>query len=323
MTGIAARYEWFAAEVAAIGSPLYADLATYVAGSRDMHAFLETLPEPRQQPNLFFAATRAVAGLPDDGGDLARRVAAHGSAIRHLMETRTTQTNEAGRCATLMTALAGIDGPVALLEVGCSAGLCLLPDIYGYDFGAVQLAGEEGAPVLTPQVNAATPLPARHPDVVWRAGLDLSPLSVDTPEDLAWLRTLIFPGHEDRAARLEQAATCLARHRPRLVEGNLLTDLEALARQAPPDARLVIFHTAVLCYVEPADRPRFTRQVADLGAMWVSNESPGIFPEIAAKGPVVPDAGKFLMAIDGEPVAWTDPHGRSIDWFGSLTGRTG
>ena len=27
--------------------------------------------------------------------------------------------------------------------------------------------------------------------------------------------------------------------------------------------------------------------------------------------------GAFLLAIDGEPVAWTDPHGAWVEWFGS------
>jgi len=25
--------------------------------------------------------------------------------------------------------------------------------------------------------------------------------------------------------------------------------------------------------------------------------------------------GRFLLSVNGTPVAWTDPHGRSIDWI--------
>ena len=54
------------------------------------------------------------------------------------MLSRATQTNEAGRCATLLPSLAAIsaaeDKPLALIEVGASAGLALFPDRYGYEY---------------------------------------------------------------------------------------------------------------------------------------------------------------------------------------------
>ena len=45
------------------------------------------------------------------------------------------QTNEAGRCAVLLPVLAALPQPLALLEVGASAGLCLYPDRYAYRYG--------------------------------------------------------------------------------------------------------------------------------------------------------------------------------------------
>ena len=44
------------------------------------------------------------------------------------MRTRATQTNEAGRCAILLPVLAALPQPLALLDVGASAGLCLYRD---------------------------------------------------------------------------------------------------------------------------------------------------------------------------------------------------
>jgi hypothetical protein len=65
---------------------------------------------------------------------LAAAVAADdGDRVRATMLTRWTQTNEPARCAALLTALA-VDGPVGLVEVGSSAGLCLYPDRYSYEF---------------------------------------------------------------------------------------------------------------------------------------------------------------------------------------------
>jgi len=39
-------------------------MSEYVAGSDRLLDFLASLPADRQQPNLFFAAVRQVAGLP-------------------------------------------------------------------------------------------------------------------------------------------------------------------------------------------------------------------------------------------------------------------
>ena len=50
------------------------------------------------------------------------------------MLERRTQTNEPARCALMLPLLAALPQPLALLEVGASAGLCLLPDRYGYDY---------------------------------------------------------------------------------------------------------------------------------------------------------------------------------------------
>ena len=89
--------------------------------------------------------------------------------------------------------------------------------------------------------------------MVWRAGLDLNPLDVTDPADLAWLEALIWPEHAHRRARLRAAAALAAAEPPLLVRGDLVDDLPALAAQAPAGATLVVFHTSVL-YQVPAPR---------------------------------------------------------------------
>ena len=152
--------------------------------------------------------------------------------------------------------------------------------------------------------------------MVWRAGLDLNPLSVSAPDDMAWLETLVWPEQQERLVRLRAAIEIARRDPPRVVRGNLLQDLQQLVAAVPPGARLVIFHTAVLAYIgSQSDRDAFADLVRDTGAVWISNEMPGTFPRIAAKAPRHDGAAKFLLALNGEPVAWTGPHGQSIDWF--------
>jgi hypothetical protein len=313
------RYLRFAEHEAKGVSPLYEELARTVAGSEGLLDFIASLPAAKQQPNLVFAAVRHLYGTPWDGRHLTRLVEDHGEAVRELILARSTQTNEPARCATLLPAFGRLPQPLALLEVGASAGLCLLPDWYAYDYGSARLAPRSAEVFLTPvfpcSASAATPIPARMPEVVWRVGLDLNPIDLHDPEEVAWLETLVWPGQETRAARLRAAIEVTGAFPSPVVKGDLLTDLEALAASAPRDATLVIFHTAVLAYLAPEDRARFVRSVTHLDAVWISNESPRVLPEIAAKLQVKPPEDRFLLAVDGEPVALTGPHGQSIEWL--------
>lgn len=125
----------------------------------------------------------------------------------------------------------------------------------------------------------------------------------------------MWPGQEARAGRLRAAMEIARRHPPRVVRGDLVHDLRTLAAEAPADATLVIFHTAVLAYVAPQDRARFVKVVRERGGVWISNESPAVLPRIAARLDADPPEDRFLLAVDGEPVAITGPHGQSIDWL--------
>ena len=314
---IAARFRRFA-EVEARGrSPLYEACALGVAGDAFTLELLAALPEAKQQPNLLFAALRHVCGTPRDWPAFRTMLCDNAPAVRATMLARRTQTNEAGRCATLLPVLARLPQPLALLEVGASAGLCLLPDRYGYDYGASRLApGSANAPIFPCRASAATPVPAAHPRVVWRLGLDLHPVDVADAADCAWLETLVWPEQSDRLDRLRAAIAVARQDPPRVVQGDLLNDLEAGARQAPSEATLVVFHSAVVAYVaEPALREEFIRTVRELGAIWVSNEVPGVFPSVRERLTRPGPRGAFLLAVNGTPVAWTDPHGGWIEWI--------
>jgi len=316
---IAERYRRFAQVEAQGHSPLYEMLAFHVAQAPEALSFLMRLPRERQQPNLFFAAIRLVAGTPASPQDFDQALREHADAIAKIMLSRTTQTNEPGRCASLLPALAQIYGPLALIEVGASAGLCLLPDAYGYDWGRQRLAAPDcsgaSAPVFFCEASDATPLPSRHPEIVWRAGLDLNPLNVSKDADVAWLEHLVWPEHEARLARLRAAISLASRHPPRVERGDLRKNLPELIAEAPADATVVVFHTAVLSYVaNRTDRDDFARMMARPGVIWLSNEAPHVFPQFAKRADPAGN-GMFLLAANGNPIAWTGPHGQSVRWI--------
>jgi hypothetical protein len=313
---VSARYLRFAEEEAHGRSAVYEKLARGVAGDRETIEFLLTLPDGKRQPNLLFAALRRRFGTPPDWTGFRRTLLANRDAVRSVMLTRATQTNEPARCATLLPVLAGLPPPLALIEVGASAGLCLLPDLYAYDYGRGQIhppSPHAGPPVFACTASAATPLPTALPHVVWRAGLDLNPLDAADPAQAAWLETLVWPEQTGRLANLRAALAIAAEVRPRVAKGNLLGhDLERLCGEAPKDATVVVFHTAVLAYVaDRADRDAFARRVQSLCPYWISNESPRVFSGNAPGGA----PGRFLMAVNGSPVAWTDPHGAALEWI--------
>jgi hypothetical protein len=72
----------------------------------------------------------------------------------------------------------------------------------------------------------------------------------------------------------------------------------------------------VLGYVsDRVQRQRFADTVRTLCPCWISNEAPRVFPDHARDAGDPPSAGHFLMAVNGAPVAWTDPHGASLQWI--------
>jgi len=228
--------------------------------------------------------------------------------------SRRTQTNEPARCATLLPALAQLPPPLALIEVGASAGLTLLVDKYSYNYAGHRLLGRDPlAPTLRCAPRGPVPLPAEVPEIAWRAGLDINPLDVNDADDVRWLSCLVWPGEGDREQRLAAALAAARRDPPAVHRGDLLTDLPALATRAPAGATLVVYHTNVLAYVAPGERGRFIAAVRDLGAVWLSNEGPGVVPGL---NPAGPGTGQSLLVRDGRTLlAHTDLHGAWLHWL--------
>lgn len=305
-------------------SPCFDDWATRVAEDAEVLAWLERLPLPKRQPNIVFAAARwhgAPAPGPYDG--LRDALLGDDGSVVATILARSTQTNEVGRLATLVPAFAALAGrePVALIEVGASAGLTLYPDRYSYAWTTPAGVRRAGAgPELAADVVGDAPLPDAIPEVAWRGGIDLNPLDVTDPDQMQWLATLVWPEHEDRRRLLLRAAEVARAEPPSIVAGDLLDELPALVSEAGRHAPVVVFHSAVVAYLSPADRDRFqdlmAGLVADGSCRWVSNEGPRVLPEVSRTGPPMPeDLRGFVLGVDGRAVAWTHGHGRWLHWL--------
>lgn len=169
-----------------------------------------------------------------------------------LLEQKRVQTNEVRRCAYLYPCFCSLyqqlKKPLALIEIGTSAGLQLIWDLYRYSYGdgrtyghslsAVHIESEirgEIQPFLLPE----------SPSVALRIGVDLHINDLANREDELWLKALIWPEHKERVKLLEQAATLLKTQSVQLVEGDGISLLPNIASQIPEDTVICVFHTHV------------------------------------------------------------------------------
>jgi hypothetical protein len=89
---------------------------------------------------------------------------------------------------------------------------------------------------------------------------------------------------------------------------------------ALPDAgRLLVFHSAVIAYLDVPGREQFgalmQELLTDRRVHWVSNERPRALPAVTASGPE-PPPGRYVLGVDGLAVGHTHQHGRSLHWWG-------
>lgn len=317
MTLTADSYKRWADIEARGSSSTYERWAREVSRSSALVALIDSLPRNKRQPNLVFAAARW-NGAPLEVGSIAHWLQDHWPDVEATVLNRSTQTNEAARCAALMMALDQIAGPIALLELGASAGLCLLPDLYRYEY-----VSRHGSHILEPAVSALGPTvmctldaataPVSIPDIVWRRGIDLNTVNLDEPAERLWLETLVWPEHHERRERLGKAIAVARALKPQVDRGDLIELLPTVAAEAPADATLVVFHSAVLAYLGPDDRSHAAQMMKETRARVVSLEGIGVLPEVAARIPEsLRSDSRFLLVLDGRPLGLAAPHGESF-----------
>ena len=284
------RYTEFDARGA---SPLYEHLSIRVAADPELLELTTHARKGQPVPNLLFGSVQylllkgvqhplaayypAIAGNAEvdwveDPYPLFRAFCfEHYDEIQHMIATRLVQTNEVRRCACLLPAFGLVAQsaqglPLSLVEIGASAGLNLLWDRYGYDYGENGRYGNIHSPVqLSCQLRGERRpvLPAILPSVASRIGIDLHPIDVRNAEETLWLQALIWPEHEKRRQMLSRAIEIAREEPPQLVAGNALDLLPAIMASVPQDKALCLFHTFVLNQFLPEDRERLAALFAD------------------------------------------------------------
>lgn len=335
-------------------SPGQARPVLFLAALHDLMLRMPDLPAARWYPS--------VTGEPVPDGhpwpDVRTTCLDHDEELRRVIASRTTQTNEVNRAVYLapMLAAAGADvpqAPVALVEMGCSAGLLL-----GVDRFRVELASAERDGLLTfgdpastvrcrGEQRGASPVGGGPPvQIVERVGLDLHPVALDDADGIGWLQACLWPDVVGRVDRFRAAVELIACDPPDLVAGDMVEDLESVARSAravataatsadPPGptalaVHLVVFSSWALTYVAREQRAKVAAALASLGAdgrsvSWLTAEPPGCAPDVE------PPA-ELLQAVGGDTVLglrrWrhgqelpsaclglAHPHGEWLHWI--------
>ncbi|MBX3605714.1 MAG: DUF2332 domain-containing protein [Piscinibacter sp.] len=199
---------------------------------------------------------------------LGRVLGDEGAHLRDYL-ARAPQTNEVLRSAVLLAGYAAVAQqtglPLALREIGASAGLNLLWDHFGYRLGAARW-GDPASPVqlVSDWRGPAPALPAAIA-VADRRGNDLAPIDLHDPQAALRLRAYVWPDQAARAARLDGALE-LARRHPFTLDAGDAADWVERECQPRTGVATVLVHSVVWQYLPAATRARIEAALAAAGA---------------------------------------------------------
>ena len=232
------------------------------------------------------------------------------------------QTNEVARSGVLMPGLmaiaAGTGLPLALFELGASAGLNLRLDRYGYTLGGRKTEPADAPVSFAPEWEGPPP-PLANVRVIARRGVDLNPVDVRDPAARDSLLAYVWPEQSARIARLEAALAAAAADPTPIDRGDAAAWVEA--HVAPVEGRCgVVFHSIAFQYFPADTQARIAAHMAAAGERattsaplaWLRYEM-----DVAASAGAPPTL-RLRSWPGGEDrlLAHAHPHGASIRWLG-------
>ncbi|MBV9411291.1 MAG: DUF2332 domain-containing protein [Acidimicrobiia bacterium] len=321
-------------------SPLYDRIARGVADDEDVLALVLEAPPSGHFPLLLLAAVHylVLGGLDHpladvyDGRSGADPVPlfrdlclSHREEIIDLLSRRHVQTNEVGRSAYFGLALAAaadrLGEPLALIDVGASAGLNLRCDRYLLDYGDRGTTGPRDAAVrIGCEIRAGHP-PIRPslPMLAAAVGIDRAPADVTDPDDARWLVACVWP-QSDRLARARMAIEDAAADPPQVLEGDAFDALPAAVRGVPSEAVACVSTFWSFAYFPPDRRPEFTALLTDLASerplVWLYGDGPGAGPDFGESQDECVLGLVYFESGAPKPVllAQVHPHGDWLNW---------
>jgi hypothetical protein len=316
---------------AALGSPVYARLAECLA--RDPAPLLPIVGDDERWdlPLRVFAAVHYLAldgtapnALSGRFEDFTAVLAAHPDVLRARVSVHGVQTNEVQRCTSLLPAFLAAAAetglPLELVELGPSAGLNLVLDRYRYRYANGAFGPSDALLELTADEHAGrvpSALLAQELVVRRRRGIDLAPVDATSEAGYLQLRSYLWPGLDERIARLDAAVETLRRtaDRPELIAGDYVERLPSVLADRPADALTVVFETFSIVYLPEQAALALDRALEAAAAdgrplAWVS-----VRPwDTSAGGEAVFELELRIWPGEARVAARVDPHGNGLDW---------
>jgi hypothetical protein len=262
----------------------------------------------------------AAAYPPHEAGDEALWQAVSSALREHEAHMQRwldspPQTNELRRSAGLIAAghwLRAQTGlPIALSELGASAGLNLNWDRYALEIGDRRYGPADAVLTLTPEWRGELP-PLCPPEIASRRGVDLNPIDAGTAEGQLRLLSYLWPDQSDRLERTRAALTLP----PAPVDRADAIDWLQGRLTDPREGRLhMIYHTIAWQYFPAGTQARGRRMIEDAGAS-ATDTAPLAWLRMEADGQE-PGAALDLRLWPGDrhiPLGRIDFHGRWVDW---------
>lgn len=269
-------------------------------------------------------AALVAAYPPNASADAQLWRAVQGALTRHearLMAwlDHAPQTNEVRRAAVLIPAiwwaLARVDTPLVLSELGASAGLNLSLDRFALEIDGTVFGAVDSPVRLVPDWRGARPK-ASTLRVRNRAGVDLNPLDAQDPQDRLRLLAYLWPDQTDRLDRTRHAMDLCSTLPARDDAAPWLTNRLA---QPQPGALHVVYNTIAWQYFPP-DVQQHCAAALEVAGARATDEAPLAHIAMEADG----DPGSAALTVRIWPdrlsgsaprlLARVDYHGRWINW---------
>jgi hypothetical protein len=335
-------------------APLYGSLAVVVARDPRLYGLLRHAPPTQRLPVLLFACVHELVlehpdaelaqWYPNLTGDprsptarslagvFTRFVDANRGRLEELLATRTTQTNEVGRCGSFLPALGLLDdevGALGLVDVGTSGGLNLLLDRYQYCYrnadGVEQHIGDPSTVTITVDTTGDVPLVSSMPTIAARLGIDQRPIDVTDDEQAQWLEACVWPDQADRFHRLVAAIDIARSSPPEILVGDAVASLAPAIERVGARAHPLVTNSWVLNYLTSAQRIDYLAELDRIGAerdlSWVYAEAPAHIPELPNE-PDPKSAHRTVLSMvrwrsgrrQVDHLATVHPHGFWMQW---------
>jgi hypothetical protein len=261
---------------------------------------------------------------PLQGGDfelvLASAIARNDSWISKWLDSP-PQTNETGRSAVLLPGFLEIARkcglPLALNELGSSAGLNLFFDQFRYSYDGKSWGNADYPVTLSPELRGLPPNLGGSVSIPSRNGCDVAPLDVRSEADRLRLRAFIWADQPQRTKRLDAAIAVAQKGAFNLVKEDAETFVKHRLAMRKSGQCFTLFHSVVWQYFTEEKKAAIDALMQQAGSS-ATPEMPLAWLRMEALSNT--DSYSTLQLTlwpDGQTrcLAKADFHGRWIEWL--------